>query len=70
VRRVITEQSYDAAPFQSVLGLLEKYGTIERVRIRALDYIENATVQLTSLPESNYKRALYSVTEWVVDRES
>ncbi len=70
VRRVITEQSYDAAPFRSVLGLLEKYGTIERVRVRALDYIENATAQLVSLPESNYKRALYSVTEWVVDRES
>ncbi|MDA1315358.1 MAG: polyprenyl synthetase family protein [Acidobacteria bacterium] len=70
VRRVVTEQSYDAAPFRSVLGLLEKYGAIERVRVRALDYIENATAQLTSLPESNYKRALYSVTEWVVDRES
>jgi len=70
VRRVITEQSYDAAPFRSVLGLLEKYGTIDRVRVRALDYIENATAQLVSLPESNYKRALYSVTEWVVDRES
>lgn len=70
VRRVITEQSYDAAPFRSVLGLLDKYGTIERVRVRALDYIENATAQLVSLPESNYKRALYSVTEWVVDRES
>jgi octaprenyl-diphosphate synthase len=70
VQRVVTDESYDAAPFRSVLGLLTQYGTIERVRTRALDYIENATAQLASLPESNYKRALYSVTEWVVDRES
>ncbi len=70
VQRVVADESYDVAPFRSVLGLLTKYGTIERVRTRALDYIENATAQLASLPESNYKRALYSVTEWVVDRES
>ena len=70
VQRVVTDQAYDAAPFRSILDLLHKYGTIERVRVRALDYIENATAQLSVLPESNYKRALYAVTEWVVDRES
>jgi len=70
VQRVITDQSYESTPFRSVRDLLEKYGTLERVRVRALDYIETATVQLSELPESNYKRALYAVTEWVVDRES
>jgi len=70
VQRVVSDQSYDGTSFRAVLGLLEKYGAIERVRVRALDYIENATAQLATLPESDYKRALYSVTEWVVDRES
>ena len=70
VQRVVTDQAYESAPFRSILDLLHKYGTIERVRVRALDYIENATAQLSALPESNYKRALYAVTEWVVDRES
>jgi geranylgeranyl pyrophosphate synthase len=54
----------------AIQALLEKYGTIDTVRSRALDYTEKAAAQLNDLPETPCKRALLSVSEMVVDRES
>lgn len=70
VQHVMEDRAYERTPLAAVLGVLHKYGAIERVRGRALDYIETSVAQLATLPDSNYKRALYSVTEWVVDRDS
>ena len=70
VETVMSDQSYDRVSLQSVLGLLNKYDAIETVRRRVLTYTETATAQLEAFSDSSYKRALTSVTEWVVDRES
>ena len=70
VQTVIRDEAYATAPLGSILALLDKYDAIETVRRRAADYTENAASQLEVFPETNYKRALYSVTEWVVDRDS
>lgn len=70
VETVMSDQSYDRVSLQSVLGLLNKYAAIETVRRRALTYTETAAAQLEAFSDSSYKRALTSVTEWVVDRES
>jgi octaprenyl-diphosphate synthase len=69
IQRVVDDKAYDRTPLAAVLALLHKYGTIQRVRARALDYIDTSVSQLSALPDSNYKRSLYSVTEWVVDRD-
>jgi len=70
VETVMSDQSYDRVSLPSVLGLLNKYDAIETVRRRALTYTETAAAQLEAFSDSSYKRALTSVTEWVVDRES
>lgn len=70
VETVMSDQSYDRVSLQSVLGLLNKYAAIDTVRRRALTYTETAAAQLEAFSDSSYKRALTSVTEWVVDRES
>ena len=70
VETVVRESAYESVPLSAVQELLEKYGTIETVRKRALDYVEKAAAQLNDLPESPCKRALMSVTEMVVDREN
>lgn len=70
VETVMSDQSYDRVSLPSVLGLLNKYAAIETVRRRALTYTETAAAQLEAFSDSSYKRALTSVTEWVVDRES
>ena len=70
VETVIRDEAYGTVPLGSILALLDKYDAIETVRRRAIDYTENAAAQLDSFPESNYRRALHAVTEWVVDRDS
>jgi octaprenyl-diphosphate synthase len=70
VETVVRENAYDSVPLSVIQELLEKYGTIDSVRSRALDYAEKAAAQLNDLPESPCKRALVSVSEMVVDRES
>lgn len=70
VETVMSDQSYDRVSLPSVLGLLNKYAAIDTVRRRALTYTETAAAQLEAFSDSSYKRALTSVTEWVVDRES
>ena len=70
VETVMSDRSYDRVSLQSVLGLLNKYDAIGTVRRRVLTYTETAAAQLEAFSDSSYKRALTSVTEWVVDRES
>ncbi len=70
VQTVIRDEAYDNVPLGSILALLDKYGAIETVRRRAIDYTETAAAQLEDFPESSHKRALLAVTEWVVDRDS
>ena len=70
VETVMSDQSYDRVSLQSVLGLLNRYDAIGTVRRRVLSYTETAAAQLEAFSDSSYKRALTSVTEWVVDRES
>lgn len=70
VETVIEERSYESVRLGEILALLEEYDTINEVRGRALAYAAKAEEQLSEFPDSVYKRALFAVTDWVVDRES
>ncbi len=70
VQTVMDDGAFDRVPLRAIQDLLNRYGALERVRQRALNYTETAAEQLTSLEDSPYRRALYSATELVVDRES
>ncbi len=70
VETVLKDGSYDSVPFADIRSLVDKYDGIEIVKSRAAEYTERATEQLTHFDESRYKRALYSVSGWVVDRQT
>ena len=70
VETVLNDGNYDSVPFAEIRSLVDRYDGIETVRSRAIEYTERATGQLTRFDESPYKRALYSVSDWVVDRQS
>ena len=70
VETVMTEGAFESVPLPAILDLLNKYKALDKVKQRAMEYTETAAEQLSALPESSYKRALQSVTELVVDRES
>ena len=70
VQTVLDDGNYDSVPFAEIRSLVDRYDGIETVTNRAMEYAERATEQLTPFDESPYKRALYSVSDWVVDRKT
>jgi octaprenyl-diphosphate synthase len=69
VEVILQQRSYDEVPFTRILGLLEKYRGIERVKERAQAFTDKARNIMGEFPESPYQRALLTVTELVTDRD-
>jgi octaprenyl-diphosphate synthase len=69
VETIVRERSYASAPFKLVLALLEKYRGVERVRERAQSFTARARALIADCPESPYQRALYTITELVIERD-
>jgi octaprenyl-diphosphate synthase len=69
VEIILRERSYDRVPFRRILGLLEKYRGIERVKERAQAFTDKARALITEFPESPYQRALHGVTDLITDRD-
>jgi octaprenyl-diphosphate synthase len=69
VERVLADRHYENVPLQQVLGLIEKYNGIERVRERAQAFTDKARQVIGEFPESPYQRALHGITDLVTDRD-
>lgn len=69
VQTVLRDGNYKTVPFDTIRRLVSRYEGIEGTRRRALKYTDIAIEQLTDLPESDYKRALHAVVDWVIDRD-
>ena len=69
IETVLRERSYDTVPFSEVYSVVERAGGLERVRERANHFTERARQIISEFPESPYQRALYAVTELVIDRD-
>src|ERR1700679_1412762 len=69
VETILQQRSYDEVPFARILGLLEKYRGIERVKERAQAFTDKARNIMGEFPESPYQRALLTVTELVTERD-
>jgi octaprenyl-diphosphate synthase len=69
VETVLRDRSYEHAPFEAILSLLEKYGGIRRVRERAQAFTGKARRIISEFPDSPHQRALLSITELVTDRD-
>jgi len=70
IETVVREGGYESVPSARVLEIATKYGAISEVRRRAVEYCEVAVNSLYILPDTRYKRALASATDWIVDRQS
>ena len=69
VEKILAQRNYDEVPFSRVLGLLKQYRGIERVKDRAQSFTDKARQVMSGFPESQYQRALLSVTELVTERD-
>jgi len=69
VETILRERNYDIVPFKSILGMLDKYRGIERVKERAQTFTDKARNIIHEFPDSPYQRALLAVTDLITDRD-
>ncbi len=70
VARVLRDGSYQSVPFSEIMDLMERYGTLRAARERARQFAGAAKRCLEVFPESQYKDALRSLADFIVERES
>ena len=69
IETVLRERNYDSVSFQEIYSIVERGGGFERVRERANHFTEKSRQIIGQFPESPYQRALYAVTELVIERD-
>jgi octaprenyl-diphosphate synthase len=69
VETVLADGNYDQVPFSKILHMLNRYNSIERAQQRAREFTEKAREILSEFPDSEFQRALVSVTGLVTNRD-
>lgn len=69
IERVLAERNLDAVTHEQVLGMLRRYGSIEAAYATAAEYAAAARKALCSFPDSETKRALLWIPDFVLERE-
>ena len=69
IETVLADQSFDRVGHAEILDILTRNGSVEYAMAAAFRYAETARHCLTGLPESDFKRALLWVPDFVVARD-
>ncbi|PYV08844.1 MAG: polyprenyl synthetase family protein [Acidobacteria bacterium] len=67
---VLEEGGFHTVKFSEILELVEQYGTLRLARSKAQKLAERARSCLEGFPDSQYKDALRSLPEFIVERDS
>jgi octaprenyl-diphosphate synthase len=69
VAGVLRDRNYDTVPFGTVLALVDRYGGVQRTRARARQFTDRAREIMAEFPDSLCRRALFSLTDIVAERD-
>ena len=69
IETVLTDQNFERVQHTEILTILERNGSIDYALNIALAHAETARAALETIPESEYKRALLWVPDFVVTRD-
>ena len=69
IETVLRERAFRSVTLDQVLDILTRYGSVDYATARASEYAQAARDNLAPFPDSEYKRALLWVPEFVVERE-
>ena len=69
IQRVLDDRSFEYISREQIREILERNGSVEYAMSAADRYAEQARISLTSLPDSDFKRALLWVPDFVVARD-
>ena len=70
VSAVLEEREFSSTRPEQILEFVRRTGAIERARLLAQDYAAQAKASLPELPDSEYRRALLAVPDFLLERES
>ena len=70
VARVLEERGFHSVRFEEIQGLIERHDALSATRGKAQQFADLATSCLDGLPDSQYKDALRSLPDFIVERES
>jgi octaprenyl-diphosphate synthase len=69
VETVVSEGTFESVSREAVLSLVVEHGTLERARSEARRYADAATGALGGFADSEYRRALLSIPNFIVERD-
>ncbi|MEW6730417.1 MAG: polyprenyl synthetase family protein [Acidobacteriota bacterium] len=70
IRSVIAEGDLLSVHQDEILTAVETSGALARARAELLRYAREAQALLSGLPENDYRRALFSIASFIIDREN
>ena len=69
IAAVVDDRAFNGTTHADILGILERYGSLEAANARAAQYAEAARKAICTFPNSEIKRALLWAPEFVIARE-
>ena len=69
IETVVQDRAFVRVTHREVIGILERYRSLEAATSRALQYATLARNAICSFPDSEFKRALLWAPDFVVARE-
>jgi octaprenyl-diphosphate synthase len=70
VAKVLEERDFQSVRPEQITRLVKETGALERARKMAREYVSRAKESLSELPDTEYRRALLAVPEFILDREN
>jgi len=69
IETILRDRAFNGVTHADILGILERYGSLQAATDRALQYADSALKSICTFPDSEIKRALLWAPEFVVARE-
>ncbi|HXU19406.1 MAG TPA: polyprenyl synthetase family protein [Verrucomicrobiae bacterium] len=70
VAKVLEERDFLSVPPEQITRLVMETGALDRASNLARDYVRRAKMCLEELPDTEYRRALLAVPDFILDRQS
>jgi octaprenyl-diphosphate synthase len=70
VAKVLEERDFQSVRPEQITRLVKETGALDRSRKMAREYVSRAKESLSELPDTEYRRALLAVPEFILDREN
>ena len=70
VETVLRERAFQSVSHEQLLEMLRRYGSMDAALARASEYAEAARTALAGFPDSELRRALLWIPDFVVARSS